>query len=107
VTVTCNSPVGAAWITHAVDVPALDRRGAAHIVAARNCSSAVSLDVLRLLTEGRRNAEIAAQLCLTPKTVAHYVSAILAKLNVATRAEAAVVAVRLGLSATKSGQSDA
>jgi DNA-binding CsgD family transcriptional regulator/tetratricopeptide (TPR) repeat protein len=47
------------------------------------------LDVLRLLEEGLRNAEIAERLCLSEKTVGHHVSAVLAKLNVASRGEAA------------------
>jgi DNA-binding NarL/FixJ family response regulator len=47
------------------------------------------LDVLRLLAEGLTNAQIAARLTLSPKTVDHHVSAVLAKLDVATREEAA------------------
>jgi DNA-binding CsgD family transcriptional regulator len=46
-------------------------------------------DVLDLLGEGLRNAEIAARLHITAKTVDHHVSAILAKLGVASRREAA------------------
>lgn len=46
------------------------------------------LDVLALLDEGLRNAEIAARLHLSEKTVGHHVSAILAKLGVASRLEA-------------------
>ena len=47
------------------------------------------MDVLRLLAEGLTNAQIAARLTLSPKTVDHHVSAVLAKLDVATREEAA------------------
>ena len=47
------------------------------------------LDVLRLLAEGLTNAQIAARLTLSTKTVDHHVSAVLAKLDVATREEAA------------------
>jgi DNA-binding CsgD family transcriptional regulator len=46
-------------------------------------------EVLHLLAEGLRNAEIASRLYLSPKTVSHHVSAILAKLGVRTRTEAA------------------
>jgi DNA-binding NarL/FixJ family response regulator len=50
-----------------------------------------------LLREGMRNAAIADQLVLSPKTVDHHVSAILRKLGVSSRGEAAAAAARLGL----------
>jgi len=46
------------------------------------------VDVLDLLDEGLRNAEIAARLHLSEKTVGHHVSAILAKLGASSRTEA-------------------
>jgi DNA-binding CsgD family transcriptional regulator len=46
------------------------------------------LEVLDLLDEGLRNAEIAARLHLSEKTVGHHVSSILAKLGVSSRLEA-------------------
>ena len=46
-------------------------------------------DVLDLLGKGLRNAEIAARLHISTKTVDHHVSAILAKLGVSSRREAA------------------
>jgi len=55
------------------------------------------LDVLRLVVAGRRNAEIADDLVLSTRTVDHHVSAILRKLAVRTRGEAAVVAIEGGL----------
>ena len=55
------------------------------------------VDVLALLAEGLRNAEIAERLVLSPKTVDHHVSAVLAKLGVASRHEAARKAAELGL----------
>ncbi|MEJ7873435.1 MAG: response regulator transcription factor, partial [Rubrobacteraceae bacterium] len=54
-------------------------------------------DVVRLLAEGLQNAEIAKRLFLSAKTVDHHVSAILAKLRVRTRTEAARLAGRIGL----------
>ncbi|HVE25655.1 MAG TPA: helix-turn-helix transcriptional regulator, partial [Sporichthya sp.] len=55
------------------------------------------VDVLALLAEGLSNAEIAARLVISPKTADHHVSAILAKLDVRSRGEAAAAARRLGL----------
>jgi DNA-binding NarL/FixJ family response regulator len=56
------------------------------------------LDVLRLLGKGLSNADIAEQLFLSEGTVRNYVSAILSKLQLADRTQAAVLAVRHGLS---------
>lgn len=55
------------------------------------------LKVLNLLVQGRRNAEIARRLFVSEKTVGHHVSAILSKLGVRSRGEAAAAAGRLGL----------
>jgi DNA-binding CsgD family transcriptional regulator/tetratricopeptide (TPR) repeat protein len=55
------------------------------------------VDVLALLAGGMTNAEIADRLVLSVRTVDHHVSAILGKLDVATRQQAAVRAVELGL----------
>jgi DNA-binding NarL/FixJ family response regulator len=55
------------------------------------------IEVLQLLAERRTNAEIAATLFLSQKTVRNYVSAILVKLHVADRAEARLVARAAGL----------
>jgi ATP/maltotriose-dependent transcriptional regulator MalT len=57
------------------------------------------VEVLALLADGLRNAEIAERLVVSTKTVDHHVSAILRKLNVRTRGEAASTASRLGLTA--------
>jgi DNA-binding CsgD family transcriptional regulator len=63
--------------------------------------TARELEVLALLSTGLRNAEIADRLVVAKKTVDHHVSAVLRKLNVASRAEAAAAAVRHGLAAQK------
>ncbi|MDE3133427.1 MAG: AAA family ATPase [Acidobacteriota bacterium] len=55
------------------------------------------LEVLVLLAEGLRNGEIARRLVVSEKTVDHHVSAILRKLDVRTRTQAATEAARLGL----------
>jgi DNA-binding CsgD family transcriptional regulator/tetratricopeptide (TPR) repeat protein len=59
--------------------------------------TARQLEVLPLLAEGLRNAEIAERLVVSPKTVDHHVSAILSKLGVRSRLEAVAEAGRLGL----------
>jgi DNA-binding CsgD family transcriptional regulator/tetratricopeptide (TPR) repeat protein len=53
------------------------------------------LEVLELVAQGLRNAEVAERLFVTEKTVEHHVSAILRKLDVRTRTQAAAEAVRL------------
>jgi DNA-binding NarL/FixJ family response regulator len=53
--------------------------------------------ILALIADGRTNKEIAAQVYLSEKTVRNYVSAILSKLDLANRAEAAAFAVRKGM----------
>jgi DNA-binding NarL/FixJ family response regulator len=59
--------------------------------------TARELDVLRLLGRGLRVAEAARVLGLTTHTVAGYVKTVYRKLNISSRAEAAVEAVRRGL----------
>jgi ATP/maltotriose-dependent transcriptional regulator MalT len=51
------------------------------------------LQVLRLISSGRTNKEIASELCLSERTIDRHVSNILNKLDVPTRAAAAVHAV--------------
>jgi len=53
--------------------------------------------VLRLVAAGKRNADVAHELVLSPRTVEHHVASILRKLNVRTRGEAAAAAAGLGL----------
>ena len=54
-------------------------------------------EVLRLLALGRANKEISLELRISEKTVKTHVSSILAKLNVPSRTQAALHAVRIGL----------
>jgi len=52
-------------------------------------------EVLDAIVRGATNAEIARELVITPKTVDHHVSALLAKLGVGSRREAGAAAERL------------
>lgn len=54
-------------------------------------------EVLKLIAQGHKNAEIAAQLVLSPKTVRNHITNILSKLQVADRAEAIIRAREAGL----------
>ncbi|MEW6401453.1 MAG: response regulator transcription factor [Chloroflexota bacterium] len=54
-------------------------------------------DVLRLIAKGFNNGEIASQLHLSEGTVRNHVSAILEKLGVSDRTQAAVIAIQHGL----------
>jgi DNA-binding CsgD family transcriptional regulator len=55
------------------------------------------VEVLALLSRGKHNADIAAQLFISPKTVERHLSSIFLKLNVDNRAAAVSEAARLGL----------
>jgi DNA-binding CsgD family transcriptional regulator len=68
--------------------------------ATRNNPSGLTdrqVEILRLLASGLTNAEIAAKLVLSERTVDHHVSAVLQKLDVGSRRQAAQLAVRLGV----------
>jgi len=54
-------------------------------------------EVLRLLARGQSNAEIAVALHLSEGTVRNHVSALLSKLEVPDRTQAAILAIRHGL----------
>jgi len=55
------------------------------------------LEVLVLVAQGLRNADVARRLVLSERTVAHHVSSILRKLGVRSRAEATAEAIRRGV----------
>ena len=59
------------------------------------------LAVLRLLAAGRTNAQIGAELYISPKTASVHVTSILRKLGVSSRVQAAALAERAGLLDTR------
>ena len=54
-------------------------------------------EVLRLIANGKDNAQIAGELHISPKTVKNHISNILMKLQIGNRIQAAVYAVRSGI----------
>jgi DNA-binding NarL/FixJ family response regulator len=55
------------------------------------------VDVLRLLTRGLSNKQIAAHLVITPKTVGNHIEHIYTKIDATGRAEACLFAMQHGL----------
>jgi DNA-binding NarL/FixJ family response regulator len=55
------------------------------------------IEVLRLIAQGRDNAQIAERLVISPMTAKNHVSSILAKLGVESRVQAAIYAVKAGM----------
>jgi DNA-binding NarL/FixJ family response regulator len=55
------------------------------------------MEVLKLIANGKDNAQIAADLHISPKTVKNHISNILMKLQIDNRIQAAVYAVRSGI----------
>jgi DNA-binding CsgD family transcriptional regulator/tetratricopeptide (TPR) repeat protein len=84
----------------------LRKRGFSHLPRGPRRTTAANIagltarqvEVLSLIEQGLSNAEIAARLTLSAKTVDHHVSALLDKLGVSSRGQAAALAHRLQLS---------
>lgn len=75
----------------------LSSLGAAADESAPDRLTARELDVLRLVTAGRRNKEIAAELGISENTAKYHLRNILAKLHAQSRTEVATRALRDGL----------
>jgi NarL family two-component system response regulator LiaR len=94
---------GAAWLSPRAAEVALSR---VREYAGRQSSSGLAsgtlspreVDVLRLLAEGLENTEIALELGISPRTAKNHVSSILSKLGLNSRVQAAIYAIRQGLS---------
>jgi DNA-binding NarL/FixJ family response regulator len=64
--------------------------------AAVNDLTPREMDVLRLMTQGKSNRQIAAELVITERTTKFHVSSILAKLEAVNRTEAVKIAAQRG-----------
>lgn len=66
-----------------------------------NCLSERESDVLTLVAKGLRRGEVATALNISENTVAAHLKSIYKKLNISSRAEASIEAIRLGLISSK------
>ena len=94
---------GAAWLSPRAAEVVLGRIRSATPVPQQDTAglellSEREIDVLRLIANGMENAEIARELNISPRTAKNHVSSILAKLGLPSRVQAAVYAVRQGVS---------
>jgi DNA-binding NarL/FixJ family response regulator len=85
-----------AAVADAIAVTA-DRRSLAEPSAVVHPLTARELEVLRLLTAGQSDKEIAAALSISYRTATNHVSNIFTKLGIGSRSAAAAYAVRQGL----------
>ncbi len=91
---------GESLISPAIASKVLGRLRAANPAAREEAAAGLSdreMQVLRLIANGNDNAQIAAELHISPKTVKNHISNILMKLQIENRIQAAVFAVRSGL----------
>jgi len=89
---------GEVWMNRAMVARAMSRvqmqgRAKTDPDAARISNlTARELEIITLVGEGRRNKAIAERLCISEKTVRHYMTSIFAKLQVADRLELMIYA---------------
>ena len=79
-----------------LDIPVKNNGGAA--VAIRAALTDRELEIFKRLASGDSNHEIARELSLSANTVSNHIASILAKLHLENRIQAAVQAVRSGIS---------
>ena len=88
------SPHIASKVLQRLRATTADSSGAATI---RTELSDREIEVLKLIANGKDNAQIARELVISPKTVKNHISNILMKLQIENRIQAAVYAVRSGI----------
>jgi len=97
-----SAAIGESLISPAIAAKVLQRVRASTTSpqAAETIKSELSvreIEVLKLIANGKDNAQIAGELVISPKTVKNHISNILMKLQIENRIQAAVFAVRSGL----------
>ena len=97
-----SAAVGESLISPNIAARVLQRLRAAStdsqvVVNARAELSKRETEILKLIANGKDNAEIASDLSISPKTVKNHISNILMKLQINNRIQAAVYAVRSGI----------
>ncbi len=97
-----SAAVGESLISPHIAAKVLQRVRAANTLpgaadAIRSELSDREIEVLKLIANGKDNAQIAAELFISPKTVKNHISNILMKLQIENRIQAAVYAVRSGI----------
>jgi len=96
---------GETWLSPAVAGQVVRRAVAGSASDATEALSALTpreVEVLRLIARGLDNTAIAQELVLTKRTVQNHISNIYGKLNVASRTEAVLLAIRNGLGSDSS-----
>jgi NarL family two-component system response regulator LiaR len=79
------------------DIPiTTDSSNAAHAI--RAALTPRELEIFTRLASGKSNQDIASDLSLSPNTISNHIASILAKLHLDNRIQAAVQAVRSGIS---------
>lgn len=89
---------GEAYVTPTLAADMLTEFSHPHPIDSLAELTAREVDVLKLLSQGLTNREIGERMCLAEKTVKHYMTSILQKLQVRSRTEAALIAVQNGIS---------
>lgn len=89
---------GEAYVTPALAADMLTEFSHPHPADAFPKLSARETKILKLLSQGLTNREIGEHMYLAEKTVKHYMTSILQKLQVRSRTEAALIAIQLGMS---------
>jgi DNA-binding NarL/FixJ family response regulator len=93
---------GDSWLSPRAAATVLDRMRRDHVASVPvpkglELLSPRELEILRFVARGYENAQIAAELNISPRTAKNHLSNLLAKLGMSNRVQAAIYAVRRGI----------